>query len=299
MDTVIGLDAELLNETPNPRQYNGTLRERLKVLGKKGPAASDVVEQMKWDSDLMPQNMLLNEIAKHVKQIGIDELRVMPIGRRSGKSGGDKNECILAYVRTRPERRVYFVVYDYERDEADVPENEYDAVSKARCPPDEGMYLPMDGGDHRKSFEELIRIDKKAREAIIYSDDVVRQYARSLENTGFEKARTRLVSVITAAYRFGKIDSDSAGRADAVINSAQLRPWSVELQDMVDGYERDGDADVLIKEIERIGKQVGTGTEDVDADAEIDYDGMKLVDAMFITPPPQKGKSDDGLDSHM
>lgn len=49
------------------------------------------------------------------------------------------------------------------------------------------------------------------------------------------------------------------------------------------GYERDGDAEMLIKEIERIGKQWETGTESTDADAEIDYDRMRLVDAMFIT----------------
>ena len=300
VDAVIGLDAELLGETPTPRQYNGHLRERLKILGKKGAAASDVVKQMERDSDLMPQNTPLNEIAKHAKKIGLDELRAMPIGRRSGKAGGDRRECVLAYVRKRPERRVYFVVYDYERDEAHVPENEYDAVNRARCPPDEETYLPMDGDGHQESFEDLIRIDRKAREAIIHSDDVVRQYVESPKNTGFEKTRTRLVSAVTAAYRSGKIDSESAGRADAVINSAQLRPWSVELQDIVDGYERDGDADVLIREIERIGKQVGTRTTTADADAEIDYAGMKLVGAMFITPPPpQKGKPGDGLDGHM
>ncbi len=300
VNTVIGLDAELLGETPTPRQYNGHLRERLRVLGKESSAASDVVEQMERDSDLMPQNTPLNEIARHAKKIGMDELRAMPVGRRSGKSGGDRRECILAYVRTRPERRVYFVVYDYEKDEAYVPENEYDAVGKARCLPDEGTYLPMDGDGHQESFEELIRIDKKAREAIIHGDDVVRQYARNPRSTGFEKTQTTLMGMITAAYRSGKIDSESAGRAGDVINGTQLRPWSVELQGMVDGYERDGDAEMLIKEIGRIGRQVGrTSTEAADMDAEIDYDGMKLVGAVFVTPPPQKGRPGAGLERHM
>lgn len=296
VNAVIGLDAELLGETPHPRQYNGHLRERLKILGKTGSAASDVVEQMERDSDLMPQNTPLNEIAKHVRKIGIDSLRAMPIGRRSGKVGGDKNECILAYIRTKPERRVYFVVYDYEKDEAYVPENEYDAVNKARCTPDECTYLPMDGDDHQKSFEDLIRIDKKARDAIIHSDDVVRQYVRNPKSTVFEKTRTRLVSVITAAYRSGKVDSESAGRVDSIINSTQLRPWSTELQNIVDRYENDEDADILIKAIENIGKQVGASMEAADTDVEIDYDQMKLVAAMFISPIQ---KSSDNLDRHM
>ena len=85
VNEVIGLDSELLGETPTSHQYNGHLRDRLKVLGKKGPAASDIILQMERDADLMPQNTPLNEIARRAKEIGIDELRAMPVGRRSGK----------------------------------------------------------------------------------------------------------------------------------------------------------------------------------------------------------------------
>lgn len=300
VNAVIGLDEELLGETPNPQQYNGHLRERLKVLGKKGAAASDVVEQMERDSDLMPQNTPLNEIAKHAKKIGIDKLRAMPIGRRSGKVGSDKKECILAYVRTKPERRVYFVIYDYKKDEAYVPENEYDAVNKARCLPDEETYLPIDNDDdgHQKSFEELIRIDKKAREAIAYSDDMVRQYVKKPKNTGFEKTRTTLMRMITAAYKSGTIDSESAGRIDDILSRKELQPWDIEMQDIAHRYEHDGDTDLLIKGIDRIGKQMGIKEEvEEDADAEIDYDNMNLVGAMFLIP--HKDKPAKGLERHM
>ncbi len=305
VNTVIGLGEELLGETPNPKQYNGHLKEHLRVLGeKKGAAASDVIRQMERDSDLMPQNTPFNEISKYAKKIGVDELRDMSIGRRSGKVG-DKKECVLAYVRTKPERRVYFVVYNYEKDEAYVPENEYDAVNKARCIPDEPNYLPMDsdgddGNDvgHQKSFEELIRIDKKAREAIAYSDDIVRQYVKKPKSTGFEKARTTLMRILTAAYKSGKIDSESAGRIGDILSRKELQPWDTELHDIVYRYERDGDTNTLIKDIDRIGKLMGIKEEVTeDADTKIDYDKMKLVGAMFITP--QKDKHAKGLDQHM
>ena len=301
VNTVIGLGEELLGETPNPRHYNGHLRERLKVLGKRGAAASDVVEQMERDADLMPQNTPLNEISRRAKEIGIDELQSMPIGRRSGKAGDDsKKECVLAYVRTKPERRVYFVIYDYEKDEAYVPENEYDAVSKARCRPDDAMYLPMDSDDHQKSFEELIRIDKKAREAITYSDDVVRQYVKKPKSTGFEKTRTKLRRMIKNAYKsdkMNKIDSESVGRMADILSRKELQPWDAELQDIARRYEDDGDMNVLINGLDRIGRQVGINEETADLDIEIDYDKMKLVGAVFITP--QKDKPSKGLDRHM
>lgn len=298
VNTVIGLDAELLGETPNPQQYNGHLKDRLKALGKKGRAATDIIKQMERDSDLVPQNTPLNEIARRAKEIGMDELRSMPIGRRSGKAGGGKKECVLAYVRTKPERRVYFVVYDYERDEAFVPDDEYDAVSKARCLPNEETWLPMDDDDdHQKSFEELIRIDKKAREAIVYSDDVVRRYVQKSKNTGFEKTRMTLKRMINEAYKSGRIDPESGGRMDEIMNRTELQPWDTELRDIAYGYEHDGDADALIKGIDRIGRQIGIKEEAVEVDAEIDYSKMKLVGAMFITP--QKGKPVKGLDRHI
>ena len=301
VNTVIGLGEELLGETPNPQQYNGNLKERLRVLGEKGEVTSDVIEQMQRDSDLMPQNTPLNEIAKHAKKIGLDELRAMPIGRRSGKSNNDsKKECVLAYVRTKPERRVYFVIYDYDKDEAYVPENEYDAVGKARCHPDEAMYLPMDDDDHQNSFEELIRIDKKAREAIAYSDDLVRQYVKKPKSTGFEKTRTKLMRMLKDAYksdRPDKIDSESVGRMADILSRKELQPWDAELRDIARRYEDDGDMNVLISGLDRIGKQVGIKEESADLDLEIDYDKMNLVGAMFITP--QKDKPAGGLDSHM
>ena len=296
VNTVIGLDAELLGETPNPQQYNGHLKDRLKVLGEKGGAATDIIKQMERDSDLVPQNTPLNEITRRAKEIGIDELRAMPIGRRSGKEESDRKECVLAYVRTKPERRVYFVVYDYERNEAYVPENEYDAVNKARCTPDEETYLPMDNGDHQRSFEELIRIDKKARKAIAYSDDMVRQYVKKSKSTGFEKTRTTLKRMINEAYKSGRISSESGGRMDEIINRTELQPWDIELRDIAYRYEQDDDAEMLIKEIDRIGRQIGIKEEATETDAEIDYNEMKLVGAMFITP--QKGKSSDSLDRH-
>ena len=297
VDDVIGLDSELLGETPTPRQYNGHLKDRLKVLGKKGQAASDIILQMEHDADLMPQNTPLNEIARRAKEIGIDELQAMPMGRRGSKAGF-KEKCILAYAREKPERYVYFVMYDFEKDAAYVPENEYDAVNEARCFPDEPSYLPMDECYRAESFKLLLRIDRKAREAIALNDDQVRKYAANTRRTFYEKTRKSIKRIINEAFRTGKVDAERINRVGDIANRIELQAWEMNLKDIVARYENDGDVGLFLDGMEGIGKQIGIGGETVMAEGEIDYVGMKLVGAMFITP---KDSSEErtGLDPHM
>ena len=297
VNTVIGLDSELLGETPTPQQYNGHLRDRLKTLSEKGDAASGVILQMEHDADLMPQNTPLNEIARRAKEIGIDELRAMPTGRRSGKAGS-KKRCILAYSREKPERHVYFVVYDYEVDEACVPENEYDAVSEAGCRPDEPPFLPMDVEDHQESFMELLRIDKKAREAIALSDTKIRKYATKTKNKLYEDTRKGVKRILNAAFKSGRIDAEKMGSINEIANRVELQAWVFPLKDIIDRYEDDKDMEQFIKGVEGIGEQIGAiGVEPAVSEGAIDYDGMKLVGAIFITPEDGSGKK-AGLDAH-
>ena len=297
VNEVIGLDSELLGETPTPHQYNGHLKDRLKVLGKKGQAASDIILQMERDADLMPQNTPLNEIARRAKEIGIDELRAMPVGRRSGKAGS-KRKCILAYAREKPERYVYFVVYGHEKDEAYVPENEYDAVNEARCFPDEPLHLPMDEGSNAESFRELLHIDKKARKAIASSDDQIRKYAANTRNTVYEKTRREVKLILNDAFKTGKVDAERINRVSSIANRIELQAWETNLKDIVTRYGDDENMELFLKGIEDIGEQIGIVEETAVSEGKVDYDGMKLVGAMFISPKDDNEEK-TGLDAHM
>ena len=297
VDRVIGLDSELLGETPTPRQYNGHLKDRLKILGKNVEAASDVIFQMEQNADLMPQNTPLNEIARRAKEIGIDELQAMQIGRRSGKAGS-KKKCILAYVRKKPQRHVYFVVYDFERDEAHVPENEYDAVNEARCFPDEPLHLPIDEVDPVGSFRQLLHIDKKAREAITLDDDYIRKYATDSKNNLYKNMRTSIKRILNEAFKTGTVDAERIHHVNNIANHKELRAWTSSLKNIVTKHADGGDMELFLKDMESIGEQVGIVEEAVMAEGEIDYKGMKLVGAMFITPKDGSEEKTD-LDSHM
>lgn len=299
-DKVIGLDTELLGETPTPRQYNGNIKDRLKTLGEKGKAASDVILSMEHDSDLMPQSTPLNEIARRAKEIGIDELRAMPIGRRSGKTGS-KKRCVLAYVREKPERYVYFVIYDYEKDKAYVPENEYDAVNDARCSPDEPLYLPMDENDNMESFTQLLHIDKKARKAITDNDDQIKKYAMKTKNTLYDKTRAGVKRILNNALKTGTINAERINHANNITKRVELQAWETHLNDIITMHEENDDIESFLKEIENIGERIGIKEENVfttKEEEEINYDEMKLIGAIFITPNTVNNKKID-LDSYI
>lgn len=290
VDTVLGLDSELLGETPTPHQYNANLKDRLKILGEKGEAASDIIMEMERDADLMPQNTPLNEISKRAKEIGIDELRAMPIGRRSGKAGS-KKRCILAYSREKPERYVYFVIYDYEKDEAFVPDNEYDAVNEARCFSDEPTFLPMDDENHQESFKELLRIDKKAREAIKLSDDQIRRYATKIRNTSYEQTRKGIKQILNDALKSGKIDKGRINRVNNIANRTELQAWDSHLKEITTRYEDNGDLELFLKDLEDVGEKIGVAEETGISKGEINYDTLQLVGAIFTTPENDEKKS--------
>ena len=296
VDTVIGLDSELLGETPTPRVYNDHIKNKLEKLGKKGEAASDVILQMERDADLMIDNTPLNEIARRAKEIGVEQLRAMPLGRRSGKAGS-KNICILAYSREKPQRYVYFVIYDFEKDQAYVPDDEYVAVNEARCLPDEATYLPMDDKDYKKSFVQLLHIDRKAREAIALNDDQIRKYVKTKQSS-YDKTRKQIRLILSDALKSRKVDIQSINRVSKIVNSTELQAWDNDLKNIISRYHDDHDPVALLSKIEAMGEKIGIKNEPSNLEEKIDYDTMKLIGGIFITPT-DNGKSKPSLDSHM
>lgn len=298
VDKVIGLDSELLGQTPTPKQYNGSLKERLEILGKGGKVAAELMEQMGRSFDLMPHDTPLNEIARRAKEIGIEHLASMQMGRRSGLEGNEK-KCVLAYVREKPERRVYFVIYDYGEDQASVPDNDYDAVKMIKCRSAVPAYLPMDGRDHLESFKELVRIDEKARAAIRDSDDVIRQQVQSVRNTSYDKIQNEITEIIMDAVNGGELDTEKTGAIEDVLNARDLRAWESDLKEMILQYREDRNIDLLVKRLGTIGRNIGVGRKPKDQETEIDYSEMKLVGAIFITPPTDVEESQAKLTDHI
>ena len=286
VNEVVGLDAELLGETPTPRQFNGTVAERVRVLAG-DDQADKIIEDMERESDIMPATSPINELARHIKEKGLDAMRDVPMGRRSGK-GGEGQSAVLAYLQERPQRRVHFVTYDFKSGAARVPEDDFEAIRVASCSAGEPLHLPMDGPDNSESFRLLLQIDAKAREAIRMRNNQVLQYVRKSRRDRkkkHEKNITAIKSLITGEIMGGKMTADDGESVMEVIKSEYVRPWEDRLDDMLSEHSRSGDSASLVSGIKRLGSSIGIKekkrseeTEEDDADPD-----LRLVGALFIT----------------
>ena len=287
VNQAMGLDAELLGEEPTPRQFNGSIVPRIRALVSGGPEAEDTIEKIERESDMMPLMTPVNELVRHIKDKGIEAMKEFPMGRRSEKRG-DSQKAILAYLQEKPERRVYFVVYDYSTVRAVVPDDDSDAIELAMCRAAEPKHLPMDGADNRESFNQLLKIDEVARKAIREKNSSVRllvEKAMSARRRRHDKNVQEINKIILAGIRGGRITKDDGEAAMNIVRSHNIRPWEDDISGLLAEYQKSNDAPALVAAIRQKGQWLGVVEErEQERPAESDQESdLKLVGAMFIT----------------
>ena len=323
---VVGTDVEILGKMPNPKEFNGRMAMDVKALAVQGADADSVISRLESESDMMPQSTPLNEIMRHVKGRRFDEMSEVPMGRRSGRRG-EGQKAVLAYLQEgggKRARRVHFAVYDYATDTAEAAGNDTDALRLASCPEDAPTHLPMDGDDHRESFEELLRIDRKARQAIAdRGRDGAKMVAdmrqrRKAEDRDIPKLQKILLDAAwdgdprqpqpddAGKAGDGRLPEEDANEAYRLLDSDRFRLWRGEAGRLLAAYEADGDARRLANEILRFGKSIYAADGDADADdggtsAGADGDGaprLVLIGAQFVMDGYDPSMGRRGLDRH-
>ena len=310
-DKVVGMDVEVLGKMPNPKEFNGRLAMDIKALAGQGEGTDAVIKKLEAESDMMPQSTPINEIMRHVKEIGSGVMGEVPMGRRSGKKG-EGQKAVLAYLQEDGRRRrMHFVVYDYSTDRADAVENDADALRLASCAKDEPTHLPMDGAEHRESFEDLLRIDRKARRAIANRDRSGARMVADLQKKrrGDNQSVQNIVRILSAAFEDGRLPEEDADAAHAVLTSAQFRSWPGKARELLATHEAGGDAAGLARDIARFGKSIyvedraSDGGDDAgDAAAGNGGNGTErlvLVAAQFVMDKYDPRLSQKGLERHM
>ncbi len=301
VDEVIGGDSEILGEAPTPKQFNGAM-QRIKVLaGKDG--SDELIQKMEKESDVMPALSPINELGRFIKEKGMETVQDIPIGRRSGKKG-ESQKTVLAYLQEKPEWRVYFVRYDFKTDKAAVPDDDSEVIRLASCMKDTFTHLPMDGEDNQKSFELLLKIDKKAREAIKKKNDTVSLDAKNSNSTKRQKHDRNVdavCKVVLDAILEGKIIKDEGKETINIIQSEYLRQWPDDLNSLLSEYQRSQDMTSLITGIKKLGGFIGIQEETTPVKAREEGQRqepeLKLVGAMFITPEKfDESLGEKGLD---
>ena len=242
---------------------------------------------MEQESDVMPPTSPINELGRYIKDKGIDAMTEIPMGRRSGKkSKGQK--VILAYLQEKPERRVYFVTYDYKTGTANVPDD-FDAIRDVECSQDESKYLPMDGPENSKSFKELLNIDKTARGRNKQEKQqctiICKPRSGSKKNNSMIKTIDTLKNILFESVMDSKLSEEKNEEMIHILDSEYLRAWGDAIKDYLAEYDRSSDIDLLVNEIKKTGKLIGL--KDKPETVTIPKDDkdaiLTLVGAMFIT----------------
>ena len=314
-DRVVGTDVEILGKMPNPKEFNGRLAMDVKALAGRGEGADAVIRRLEAESDMMPQTTPINEIMRHVKEIGSGVMGEVPMGRRSGRRG-EGQRAVLAYLREGGRRRrVHFVVYDYATDKAEEAENDAAALRLASCAKGEQTHLPMDGPEHLESFEELLRIDRKARQAIADRDRSGARVVADLRKrrSGDDRSVSKLQAILVGAYDGGLLEDEDAEAAMSVLDSTQFRSWPGKARELLGAYESDGDAVRLAEDIRRFGRSVyaedreggsdaagaASGADSDAAGAASGAERLVLVGAQFVMEEYDPKLGQKGLERHM
>ena len=287
-DKVVGLDTELLGMMPTPKQFNGTAVQRIKVLTSPGKDSDKVIEDLEMESDVMPATSPINELSRYIKTKGIEAMKEIPMGRRSGKIG-ERQSAVLAYLQ-KPDNRVYFVMYDYKEDTAYVPDDDFDAIRATSCIPKESIHLPMDGPNNQESFEELLRIDLKARTAIAKKNNMVLEYVKVLRQNSKNKHKKnidRINEILVQEIKNGSVPLADGEMVMNVIESGYTRPWENDIGDMITQYDRYNEVDTLITGLKLLGKRIDLEEKSEEEDVVVIEKAntlLHLVGAMFTTP---------------
>lgn len=289
---VVGTDTEILGQAPSPKEFNGRLAKDIRALAGQGDSGP-VIEGLESASDMMPKSTPINEITRHVKEIGFEAMGAVPMGRRSGKRGQGQ-KAVLAYLQEGRMCRVHFVIYDYATCRAEVPENDADAIGLASCTRGTPLHLPMDGEEHRESFDELLDIDCKARKAV---RDSGRESRRKVNELRTRQKRDIDLGILTDAVIAGKLSKEDADAAYNILKSEQLSSWRPDMARIQKEYAEDptGMCDAL----RRLADRLYAGDREPEAKTPAEQDAeLKLIGALFVMESfdPKFGKR--GLERH-
>ena len=283
---VVGTDMEILGKMPSPKKFNENVALDIRALaGQKGDSDATIA-RLESESDLMPQSTPINEIMRHVKEIGFEAMGDVPMGRRSGKKG-EGRKVVLAYLQEDGQtRRVHFVVYDYATGRAEVPENDSEAIGLISCAKGTDLHLPMDGEEHRESFEELLRIDAEARGAIRDMNEEGKKKVLDLK----KKSRSDLdLNVLVEAVAGGRLPQEDADEAYRILSSHEMGPWTSTVKDILREYESDPAR--MCREIRQLADRIYLEDRAVDKVAPVKADSrLVLVGAMFVMDGLGPGK---------
>ena len=168
---------------------------------------------------------------------------------------------------------------------------------------DDRIHLPMDGTDHKNSFDLLLQMDGEARVAIREKNDYVMAYAKKMQaglsRNDFARVSDEIKNVVVNAENISKEDGEAVF---CVLDSGYARPWTDKLKEFLAEFKRDKNVDSLVFKIKRFGSDMGM-EKPKESGSKTEPQGepsLKLVGAMLIIGDKfdARRQADNTLEQH-
>lgn len=232
---VVGLEAPILGEAENPRNFNALVR-----IHKQD---QDVLDDMERASELLPSQTPYQMILTHLRKEGEKGLQSISSGKRSGKISAESG-MIIFYREKSSLEAIHLLYYDFKAKRFDHYNDVTWIFQRMQCGEGESLHIPFKG---MEAFRMFKNIDWKARDELV---SIVNSPidAKSAQRMG-SKHQREIRGLILAALSEGKISRDESSDIYAIMNRQNLVAWEDEFLQFHQDYRIHENAAALLSSI--------------------------------------------------
>jgi superfamily II DNA or RNA helicase len=268
----VGLEATILGERENPRNFNALARIRKED--------ATLIDEIERSAELLPLETPFQSIQAYLKKTGAKTLDAIPLGRRSGKQS-DVNGLLVFYrEKTNPEG-IHITFYDYQKTRFDHYNDITWLFRRVECKENEPLQLPLTGYEGFRHFQ---LIDSKARQEILTAINAPLDAKLAQRIKG--KHQRELKDEILKAYTTGKVSNEEALPLYQILNQENLAAWEEEFAECLDAYNQQQNIKSLLTSLEHLFQKYRIDLREKRRPKALEPHDLEVVTYLFFT---QKG----------
>ncbi len=269
VSTVVGIEATILGEKENPRNFNALERIRAED--------GTLLDEMERSSELLPASTPFQFILSYLKQVGEQKLEGIKLGRRSGKIS-DVNGIVLFYRERRNPEGLHLLFYSYKNGRLERINDIAWIFQKIMCGESEKLHIPLSG---LEAFRHFQAVDGIAR-ALIVRDINSPVEAREGQKVKPKNQRD-LSDKLFSLFNDGKLPKDRTLPVYQTLLKHNLAAWDDDFASMLEEYEITGNADALLASVDTLFSRFKIESRETAARRELSVDDLEVIGYIFLS----------------
>ena len=269
VSTVVGVEATILGEKENPRNFN--------ALNRISAEDGTLLDEMERSSELLPSSTPFQFILGYLKQVGEQKLEGIKLGRRSGKIS-DVNGLVLFYREKNNPEGLHLLFHNYENGKLERTNDIAWIFQKIMCGESEKLHIPLSGLD---AFGHFQSIDGKSRALI------VRDINTPLEASEGQKVKPKnqraLSDKLFVLFNDGQLPKDRTLPVYQTLLKHNLGAWDDDFAAMLEDYEHSKNAEALLASVDTLFGKYKIETRETVARRELSPEDLEVIGYIFLS----------------